>query len=160
MAISGISNLSFGTTYQPGKPDEIKSDGRVDDRFVTQGDSFIQEITDPRIQQFCKTGQAPSDDWKPHKLGGFDSPNQSLFTEEGQVVLRSNGPDDLRHLIKAPFDPSTGQVDLQSSSEGFDTRPKESGKTLTFTLPAGSNVEFGGVLDLDDPNSLGMLLSK
>lgn len=160
MAISGISNLAYGFAYQPGKKDEIQSDGRVDDRFVSQGESFIKEIADPRIQEFCKTGQAPSADWTAHKLGGFDSPTQSLYTEDGQVVLRSNGQDDFRHHIKAPFDPATGKVDLEASVEGFDTKPKEGNHTLTFNIPGASNIEFGGVIDMDDPNALGNLFSK
>ena len=160
MAISGISNLAYGFAYQPGKKDEIQSDGRVDDRFVSQGESFIKEICDPRIQEFCKTGKAPSLDWTAHKLGGFDSPHQSLFTEEGQVVLRSNGPDNFRHLIKAPFDPASGKIDLEASTEGFDTKPKEATHTLTFNIPGASNIEFGGIIDLDDPGALGHLLSK
>ena len=51
MAISAVSNIPYGLAYQPGKKDEINSDGRVDDRFVSLGDSFISEITDPRIQE-------------------------------------------------------------------------------------------------------------
>lgn len=160
MAISAVSNIPYGLAYQPGKKDEINSDGRVDDRFVSLGDSFISEITDPRIQRFCQTGQAPSADWAPHKLGGFDSPKQSLYTEDGQVVLRSNGSDDIRHHVKAPFDPATGKVDLQASTEGFDTKPKQGTHTLTFNLPASANIEFGGVVDMDDPNALGHLLSN
>ncbi|MFN8613327.1 MAG: hypothetical protein U0931_37665 [Vulcanimicrobiota bacterium] len=160
MAISGISNIPYGLAYQPGKKDEINSDGRVDDRFVRQDPSFIGEITDPRIRQFCKTGQAPGPEWVAHKLGGFDSANQSLFLEAEQVVLRSNGDDEVRHHIKAPFDPASGTVNLQESTEGFDTRPKEGNRTLTFSLPAGADIEFGGIIDMDDPNALGHLLSR
>lgn len=158
MAISGISNLGYGMVYQPDKPDEIRSDGRVDDRFVKQDKAFISEITDTRIQEFCKTGNAPGLDWAPHKLGGFDSQNQSLYLEGEQVVLRSNGDADIRHHIKAPFDPATGKVYLESSCEGFDTRPKQDQHTLVFDIPAGGKVEFGGVINGDDPNALGNLL--
>lgn len=157
MAISGINNISFGNFYSAGKPDEIKSDGKVDDRFVSQGENFISDITDRRIQEFCRTGQAPSEAWKAHELGGFDSDKQSLFIEDGQVVLRSNGENGQRHLINAPFDAASGQVNLEASSEGFDTLPKPGTKTLTFNIPGASNIEFGGVIDMDDPNALGNL---
>ena len=157
MAISGIQNISYGTAWQPGKPDQIVSDGRVEDRFVSPGESFISDISDRRIQEFCRSGQAPSADWNAHPMGGFDSDKQSLFLEEGQVVLRSNGADGLRHLIKAPFEATTGKVELQASSEGFDSKPQEGKHTLTFEIPGGSNIEFGGVIDMDDPNALGNL---
>ena len=158
MAISGISGLSYGMAYQRGTKDEIVSDGRVEERFVSSDSSFIREIVDPRIQSFCKTGNAPSADWKAHPLGGFDSPKQSLFIEEGQVVLRSNGEDNFRHLIKAPFDPASGAVNLEASTEGFDTAPETGKKTLVFQIPGGSDIQFGGVFNLDDPNALGNIL--
>lgn len=153
VAISGIGGLSFGMVYQPGKPDQIVSDGKVEDRFVSQGEHFISDITDKRIQEFCRTGQAPSEAWKAHELGGFDSDKQSLFTEAGKVVLRSNGEDGKRHLIHAPFDPATGKVNLEASTEGFDTAPQPGGRTLHFEIPGASQIEFGGVINMDDPNA-------
>jgi streptogramin lyase len=157
MAISAINNIPFGTTYQPGKPDQIVSDGKVEERFQKTGENFIADITDSRVQAFCADqAKAPNDSWTPHPLGGFDSENQSLFVDDhGRVVLRSNGEDNKRHLINAPFDAETGEVSLERSSEGFDTARE--GKSQSFKIPLGeaSSVEFGGVFDLDDPNALG-----
>lgn len=162
MAISAFNNIPFGSTYQPGKPDQIVSDGKVDERFQKQDQSFISDITDSRVQAFCADQEkAPGDSWKPHPLGGFDSESQSIFTDDhGRVVLRSNGEDDKRHLINAPFNAETGEVSLERSSEGFDT--KDTGKTQKFKIPLGnaSNIEFGGVYDLDDPNALGNILGS
>jgi len=157
----GIKNISFGTAYQRGSKEEIVSDGKVEDRFISHHPSFIREITDARIQEFCKTGQAPTEDWKAHPLGGFDLPSQSLFIEDAQVVLRSNGANNERHLIKAPFDAVSGAVDLEASTEGLESIPAEGNKTLTFKLPGGVDVKVGGVIDMDDPNfNLGNLLLK
>lgn len=156
MAISGISNLPYGTTYQYGKPDQLVSDGRVDERFQKDAPDFISDIADVRVQAFCAEGVAPGESWQPHPMGGFDSQHQSLFLEEGRVVLRSQGDNDQRHLIKAPFG-EAGAIDVEASSEGFDTKPKEGSKSKSFQIPMAQNFEFGGVIDLDDPNSLGQI---
>lgn len=159
MAISGINNLPYGTIFQSGKPEQIVSDGRVDERFVKDTPDFISDIADVRVQAFCAQGTAPGETWQPHPLGGFDSQHQSIFLDEGRVVLRSNGDDDKRHLINAPFG-EAGAIDVETSSEGFDTKPHEGTHTKTFKIPVAGQFEIGGVFDLDDPNSLGQIFGQ
>lgn len=140
MAIS-ISNIPYGTRmnsrmseYEATKT--IVSDGQVDEAFARPEESFISSVTDQRVQNFLKDNSAPGPEWKAHELGGYDSDNQSLFVEDGRVVLRSNTEEKgrtIRHLIKAPFNEETGAVDLESSSEGFNFADK--GNTATFKIP-------------------------
>lgn len=141
MAIS-INNIPFGNQITQQKSEyaataKIVSDGNVDDAFVTPGESFIPSITDARVQEFLKSNTAPGEDWKPHKLGGFDSPNQSLFVDDnGRAVLRSNIEEKgrkIQHLVTAPFDKASGAVDLKASTEGFQFARE--GKTAVFKIP-------------------------
>ena len=91
------------------------------------------------MQAFAKDNSvAPGENWKPHELGGFDSANQSLFLEEGKVVLRSNTEEQgkkIQHHIKAPYDATTGAVILESSGEGFQFAREAGGKSATFNIP-------------------------
>lgn len=140
MAIS-LSNIPFGTQasnrlseYAATKV--LVSDGQVDAAFVTPGDSFISSVTDARVESFLKSNTAPGPDWKAHELGGYDSADQSLFVENERVVLRSNVEEKgqkIRHLIDAPFEKSSGAVDLQSSTEGYEF--VHSGKSAVFNIP-------------------------
>ena len=107
---------------------------------MRQDPSFIGDIKDGRIQEFLKSGTAPGEAWKAHELGGFDSPHQSLFVENEEVVLRSNlesNGETVRHLITAPFDKTTGEVALEGSSEGFNIIQPQSPDhhTANFSIP-------------------------
>lgn len=151
--ISRMTGIQYGTTMNKRESDfeslkTIQSDGQVDQPFLKSNDSFISSITDERVQAFLQTDKAPDDSWVAHELGGYDSDNQSLFIEDGQVVLRSqieeNGKS-VRHLIEAPYDEKTGKVDLETSSEGYDIESTK--KTLTFTIPGAKNVVLHDSLD-------------
>lgn len=141
MAISSFRGIPFGRTYTSetskfAATKSIKSDGEVDPAFSKSGDGFISKVTDSRVQDFLATNQSPGEGWAPHELGGYDSKDQSLFVEDGKVVLRSNTEEDgqvIKHLIQAPFDQQTGEVNLEASTEGF--RLADSGKTVTFNIP-------------------------
>jgi hypothetical protein len=145
MAISGLNNIPYGTTMRLEKnPHEalrtIVSDGKVDAAFARTDSSFISDIRDDRVKNYCKSGLAPSAEWKAHELGGFDSANQSLFTDEkGRVVLRSkieDQGDTLRHLINAPFDKASGEVSVNQSSEGFNViAAKPADHKVVFHIP-------------------------
>lgn len=141
MAIS-ISGIPYGTQMTSRKSEyeatkQIVSDGAVDPAFVKQDDSFISNVTDDRVTAFLKDNTAPGPEWKAHELGGYDSANQSLFTEDDKVVLRSNTEEKgrtIRHLITAPYDAKTGAVNLEASSEGFNFA-EPAGKSSVFTIP-------------------------
>lgn len=144
MAIS-INNIPFGTQVTQQKSEyaaisKVVSDGKVDEAFVTPGESFISSITDDRVKDFLKSNTAPGADWQPHKLGGYDSPSQSLFVDDnGRAVLRSNVEEKgrkIQHLITAPFDRASGAVDLEASVEGFQFA-REGGKSAVFKIPLG-----------------------
>ncbi|MCA9779467.1 MAG: hypothetical protein KC800_22220 [Candidatus Eremiobacteraeota bacterium] len=146
--IKRFSGIAYDAVYTNRRSEldsvrQIRSDGQVDDAFKGSSESFIPSITDPRVENFLKSGTAPDESWKAHELGGFDSPNQSLFVEDGKVALRSQIEEagkTVRHRIDAPFDEVTGKVNLESSFEGFDIQ--SNGKTLTFEIPGGSNIEL------------------
>ncbi|MGE0493735.1 MAG: hypothetical protein AB7S38_31285 [Vulcanimicrobiota bacterium] len=143
--ISRISGIAYGTVFTSRRTEfeclkQIQADGQVDKPFVQASSSFIPSITDPRVESFLKNGAAPDSSWKAHELGGFDSPAQSLFVEDGKVVLRSQIEENgklVRHRIEAPYD-AVGKVDLESSSEGFDIQSVDPHKTLTFEIPNGA----------------------
>jgi hypothetical protein len=143
MSISGLSGIPYGQTMRQEIGDaklpavnNLVSDGRVDDAFVQSDPSFIGDIEDSRIKEFLTTNKAPGADWKAHKLGGFDSAHQSLFTDNGQAVLRTTitqGGDDVKHIIKAPYDATTGVIHREDSTEGFSISAPAA-KSLTFLL--------------------------
>ena len=139
MAIS-IGNIPYGMQINQQKSEyastrTIVSDGRVDDAFVSQGASFIGDICDPRVQNFAKTGTGP-EGWKADESTGFTAGSQSLSFEDNEVVLRTSVQDNGRqvtHKVAAPYDVESGQVDLESSYEGF--RIASSGNTAHFSIP-------------------------
>ncbi|MCA9792211.1 MAG: hypothetical protein KC910_10465 [Candidatus Eremiobacteraeota bacterium] len=147
--ISRISGIAYGTVFTSRRTEfeclkQIQADGQVDAPFVQSSSSFIPSINDPRVESFLKNGSAPDASWNAHELGGFDSQAQSLFVEDGRVVLRSQIEEKgklVRHRIEAPYDQSSGKVDLESSSEGFDIQALDPHKTLTFEIPGGANLE-------------------
>lgn len=109
-----FTNIPLGQTFRypenkHSATEKIVSDGKVDDAFVSAGDSFIREINDPRVQAFVQDEAAsPGDDWVAHKLGGFDRENQSLYMENGHVTLRTKIQEDgtnIEHKVIGVVEP-------------------------------------------------------
>ena len=105
--------------------EKIVSDGRVDDAFIGQSDNdeaFISDLTDARISSFLKDESSPGEGWVAHPLGGFDRKNQSLFVEDGRVVLRTkieeNGTE-IQHRIESSLSDSQDGPQLQDITEGY-----------------------------------------